>query len=346
MTTETGSDATFTSPGKIRFLRLRARTHALLSGGESHEPWARAIEWGLIGLIILNIAAIVLESVPAIGGRFPAAFQYLDIISVLVFTLEYGLRLWSAPEADSGTSRSVLTGRIRFALTPLAIIDLLAIIPFYVGLLIGLDGSEARVLRIFRLFKLARYSSALTMIIKVLCREAEAICATLFVLAGVMVVMASLIYVAEHDAQPTVFPDIPSAFWWAITTLTTVGYGDMVPVTLAGRILGGMTAVVGVGVIALPAGVLASGFLHELQQRREVYVDKVQHAMADGVITPSEWLILNRLRDELEIDPEQAARLIERAIEMHNLTCPHCGHRIMEEEIEARQLIRPPPSSR
>lgn len=317
------------SPTPRRVHPLRTRVHLLLSGGESRDPWARAIDWFLICLIIVSTALVVLESVAEIGGRYPEFFDLFEIFSVAIFTLEYLLRLWAAPEERA--YRDPVRGRLRFALGPLPLIDLLAILPFYLGLLTGLDGSDARVLRIFRLFKLARYSNAMTMILNVLRREAEVIGATLAVLGGILVIAASLMYTFEHRAQPEVFTDIPTTFWWAIATLTTVGYGDMVPITLGGRIMGGITAVIGIGLIALPAGVLASGFLDELQRRREAYTDSVEHALADGVISPAERRMLNRLRDQLDLDPEVAARLIERAILARDVVCPHCGNPVLDE---------------
>ncbi|MCI0486018.1 MAG: ion transporter, partial [Blastocatellia bacterium] len=177
--------------------------------------------------------------------------------------------LWSCT-TDKSFERPI-AGRIRFALTPLALIDLVAILPFYLPMIFALDLRFVRILRLFRvlrLFKMARYSESLKTLGNVLKLKKEELVVSLLVLSILLVFASSLIYYAENESQPEVFSSIPAAMWWGIATLTTVGYGDIYPVTPAGKILGAIIAVLGIGMFALPAGVLASGFAEEIQKRR------------------------------------------------------------------------------
>ncbi|MCP5054548.1 MAG: ion transporter, partial [bacterium] len=179
--------------------------------------------------------------------------------SVLIFTLEYAWRIWAAEK------------RSRFIFSFFGVIDLLAILPFYLPALIAVDLRFVRILRlarIFRIFKVARYAKSMRLVGQVLREKKEVLILTLFMTFLLLLVAASLMYEVEHKAQPDKFPDIFSSLWWAVATLTTVGYGDVYPVTAAGKLLSGVIAVLGIGLVALPTGIIGSGFIEILNREK------------------------------------------------------------------------------
>ena len=249
--------------------RLRRRVYELLD--PTIETFGdKVVHNGLIALVLLNVIAVVIESVPSIEDRFRTAFWAFEIVSVAAFTAEYALRLWTAVEHVPLAGRSSWAARWAWARTPSAIVDLLAVIPFYIALF---DVADLRVLALFRLvrfFKLARYSSGLTSLLEAIYSERHALLATLLILSGLVLTMASFMYLAERDAQPDRFGTIPDAMWWAIVTLTTVGYGDVVPVTALGKVIGGLAAIMGVAMLALPVGIVATAFSDVIHRRQFV----------------------------------------------------------------------------
>lgn len=191
-----------------------------------------------------------------------------EIVEVAVFTVEYAARIWSCTAAPG--HEAPVTGRFRFAGKPLIVIDLLVILPFYLPLL-GLDLRALRILRVFRIFrvlKLARYSDALRLLGRTIAERKE----ELLIAVGVQVVLllfaGTTLFYVEHPAQPEEFSSIPAAMWYGIATLSTVGYGDMTPITTMGRFLGSVTAILGVGMFALPAGILGAAFTDAIQRRK------------------------------------------------------------------------------
>lgn len=244
---------------------IRLRVNQILSVGANGDPACRTFGAFLLVLIILNPIAVILESVRPIHSEYFNAFRAFDIFTVTVFTIEYILRIWSCVE-DS-RYRSPVTGRVRYAFTPLAIVDLLAILPFYLAM-ITVDLRVLRVLRIFRLLlilKVARYSRTLLTFIRVFMRVRTELLFTLLGTVLILMLSASLMYFAEHDSQPEIFSSIPAAMWWSIVTLTTVGYGDIYPVTPVGKLLASFIAVFGIGMFALPTGLLGAAFLEEIR---------------------------------------------------------------------------------
>lgn len=310
--------------------RLRRRVNHML-GGEGHQdPWVKAVDAALVTLITLNVVAVVLESVESLSIAHGPVFHAFDRFSVVVFSAEYLLRLWTCVELDDSRYRHPLWGRLRYMTSPMAVIDLMAVLPFYLGMFVEIDLRAMRVLRLLRLFKLTRYSSAMSVLVAVLRKEARAVWAMLFILSVIMIFSASLIYLFEHHAQPHRFADIPSAMWWSIVTLTTLGYGDVTPITPMGRLFAGLIAVIGVGMVALPAGILASGFTEELRVRREEFREKVDDALASGNLTRARRNRLREMRLKLGLDEEEAALILERAVREKALAhCPHCGHDLL-----------------
>lgn len=294
-------------------------------GGEGHDDvLVKAVDWFLIVMIVLNVLAVVLESFEHLSIAHGPYFHAFDLMSVAVFSVEYLLRLWTAVELEDPRFRHPLWGRLRWAVSAMAIIDLLSVLPFFLGMFVELDLRAIRVLRVLRVFKLGRYSMAMNVMSAVARQEARAIGAVLTVLMVVLIFTSSLMYLFEHRAQPHVFSDIPTSMWWAVVTLTTLGYGDMVPITPLGRMLGGLTAVLGVGMIALPAGVLASGFSEQMRIRREEYREAVERVLEDGSISRRERRLLEDTRLRLGLSEEEASIVLEQAVK-HPHTCPHCG---------------------
>ena len=308
-----------------RHHRNLRRTVYHMLGGEGHaDPWVKAIDWFLIGLVVVNVMAVLLESIEHLSIAHGPVFHAFDRFSVAVFSLEYVLRLWTAVEGDDKRFRHPILGRLRWMVSPMALIDLLSVLPFYLGMFVEVDLRAIRVLRVLRVFKLGRYSMAMNVMAAVARQETRAIGAVLFVMMVVLVFSSSLMYLFEHRAQPHVFSDIPTAMWWSVVTLTTLGYGDMVPITPLGRMLGGLTAILGVGMIALPAGVLASGFSEQMRVRREEYREAVERALEDGNIDRRDRRHLDDVRLHLGLSEEEAASILEFAVK-HPEHCPHCG---------------------
>lgn len=247
---------------------LKHKVYRFLDLAEPYDLASKCFDFFLLGLIFLNLIAVALETVDSLFEEYFIWFRGFEIFSVVVFTIEYLLRVWSC--TIKSEYRHPFWGRLRFIVTPLALIDLLAIIPFYLPLLSPQFrvGRALRLLRLFRVLKLHRYTDSLKILGRVLRLKQEELILSLFVLSILLAVASSLIYFAEHQAQPEAFSSIPEAMWWGTITLTTVGYGDVYPVTLLGRILGGSLAILGIGLFALPAGILASGFSEELQARK------------------------------------------------------------------------------
>lgn len=311
-----------------RHARTARRTVYHMLGGEGHDDrLVKVIDWFLIVMIVLNVIAVVLESMEHLAIAHGPAFHVFDLFSVAVFSIEYVLRLWTAVELDEPRYRHPVWGRLRWMVSPMAIVDLLSVLPFYLGMFVEMDLRAIRVLRVLRVFKLGRYSMAINVMVAVARQEARAIGAVLFVIAVVLVFTSALMYLFEHRAQPHVFADIPTSMWWSVVTLTTLGYGDMVPITPLGRLLGGLTAVLGIGMIALPTGVLASGFSEQMRMRREEYREAVERALEDGAITKRERRLLDDTRLRLGLSEEEASLVLEDAVR-HPHPCPHCGKTI------------------
>ncbi len=312
---------------KTHRMSMRRLLHHML-GGEGHDDLrVKLIDGALIALIVLNIFAVILESVPTLSMAHGPVFHAFDLFSVGVFTVEYVLRVWTAVELNHTRYQHPLWGRLRYMATPLALVDLLAILPFFLGYFVELDLRTLRVLRLLRIFKLTRYSSAMHMLVAVLRQEARAVGAILFIMIVMVVFMGSVMYLIEHPTQPDVFPDIPTSMWWAVVTLTTLGYGDVTPVTSLGRLLGGVTAVAGIGMVALPSGILASGFSEQLRQRRAEYSQKAAKALSDGHLSKAERFALEEMRLELGMSEDEAKSILSQlAKQPKEANCPHCGH--------------------
>ncbi|WP_297527388.1 ion transporter [Thiohalobacter sp.] len=299
--------------------------YRLLEPAPGARGAARWVTLAIVTLVLLNVLANILASIDAVYAAYGEPLFAFEVFSTLAFTLEYGLRLWSSVESPDPRFHSPILGRLRFAATPMLIIDLIAILPFYLLVWTQVDLLFLRVFRLFRIFKLTRYSPAMTLLMTVLRREARAFGAAGFILLVVLIFAASGMYLVEHEAQPEAFGSIPAAMWWAVATLTTVGYGDVTPITPWGKFFGATITIIGVGMVALPAGILASAFSDELRRRREEYLVEVEEALEDGRLSRGERRKLTSMRKALGLDREEAERLLRLAEEEKVKVCPHCG---------------------
>ncbi|MDM7912762.1 MAG: ion transporter [Methanotrichaceae archaeon] len=245
---------------------LKTRVLGILEPGDEDSKYFDPF---IMGLIVLNVVAVVLETVNWIYVRYATFFRIFELFSVAVFSVEYVLRLWTC--TVDPRLRDPIRGRLRYVITPLAIIDLLAVLPFYLYFILP-EMRFLRAVRLFRLFrvlKLARYSESLQTFVDVLKLKKEELGVMFFAILILLIVSSSLMYEAEHEAQPEAFSSIPAAMWWGIVTLATVGYGDVYPKTAMGKFIGSIVVILGIGLFALPTGVLAAGFAEVLQRRKE-----------------------------------------------------------------------------
>ena len=250
-------------------MNLRKRVREIVDVAKPGDSVSKGFDIFIVTLIGLNVVALILESVRSIHAIAPRLFSDFEFVSVMIFSLEYFGRVWSSVEIPKYLKP--VSGRLRFMLTPLALVDLLAILPFYLPFT-GIDLRFLRVMRMMRIFrvaKLGRYSQSLQMLHRVMTVKKEQLLCSLFILLLLVIIAASMLYYAENGVQPEVFSSIPAAMWWAISTLTTVGYGDVYPVTGLGKLMASVIAVLGIGMFALPTGILGAGFVEEMSQRQK-----------------------------------------------------------------------------
>jgi len=241
----------------------RSKVHDVLEvGGEAH-PMGRVVNAFLVVLILANGLAFAAETVNSLYARYGPLFEAFNTLSVLVFTVEYALRLWSSVEIPLLRRLPHWRARLRFALRPMMIIDLLAFLPWYFYPIFRADLRALRLFRLFRLLKLLRYSPALQTMQRVLANEYRALLGALLVMMMLLLFAASIVYFLERDAQPDKFGSIPAAAWWGLATLTTIGYGDIVPITPWGKVFGSVVMLFGLGMFALPIAILSAGFSQE-----------------------------------------------------------------------------------
>jgi voltage-gated potassium channel len=249
-------------------MNFRKRVYRVLTPSEKGAPLERAFELMLIIIIVLNILAIVLDSVKEIHKEYSDLFWDFEIFSVSFFTIEYILRIYSIVERPK--YHDPLMGRLRYMKTPIAIVDLLSFLPFYL-LFLNFDLRFLRIFRLmglFRMFKVTRYLEAFSLVTRVLRERKEQLLLSIIFILFVLVLISTIMFYVERGAQPDAFSSIPATMWWGVATLTTVGYGDVVPITTLGKLLGGMFTITGVGLLALPAGILSSGFFEQMHLHR------------------------------------------------------------------------------
>jgi len=291
------------------------RAYKILEKSDGEGDWAsRFCDRFLAGFIVLNLVAISLESVDSLAELYHPYFFAFELLSVGVFGLEYALRLWAAPA--SGAAPTPLRARLRYALSFHGLVDLIAILPSLVAFFAtGADLRWLRVLRMLRLFKISHYNSALEDLFSALREERSSFAAALYLFLIAFFIASTLMHLAERTLQPEHFGSIPAAMWWSIITLTTVGYGDVSPLSILGKIIGGGTALMGVCTVALLTGIMANAFANQVQGRRTIFEAEVAHTLEDGTITEDEQRLLDELRTRFDFSEEYARAIIDLARE-------------------------------
>ncbi len=252
----------------------RYRLYTVIEKAEVGDTPSMVFDWFIIILIIANITAVILESFHNIAVSCSYVLRLFELVSVGIFTLEYFCRLITADYKYPDKKKAYAV--ICFVFSGMAIVDILAILPFYLPMLIAMDLRFLRILRltrILRILKIQRYSKALSLIGTVFRKKKDDLAVTVFVTSLLLLLASALMYNIENEAQPEQFPNIIASFWWGIATLTTIGYGDIYPVTVLGKILSGVIALLGIGIIALPTGIISSGFIEEIHSKNTKSTD-------------------------------------------------------------------------
>jgi voltage-gated potassium channel len=246
---------------------VRHRLYGILEHGPIGDRVGRLAGQAIVALIVVNLVAVVIESVPSYERQFGKVLHAIEHVSLAVFTIEYCLRIWVAVEHAPYRHLTAAAARLKFIVSPLGVVDLLAVLPFWLDILTPFDLRAVLVFRMVRFLKLARYSPGMRSLLAALNAERRALFGCLVILLGATLVAASLMYLVERDAQPDKFGTIPDAMWWAIATLSTVGYGDVVPITLGGKLVAAATVIMGLVMMALPVGIVATAFANEVHRR-------------------------------------------------------------------------------
>lgn len=224
----------------------------------------------MLMLIILNTIMVVIESFKGLSSQAKECMRIFEIVSISIFSIEYILRIWTADILFDNIPPH--KARIKFIFSFLAVIDLLAILPFYIPFIIPLDLRAlraVRIIRLLRIFKVSRFTKSIEIIGRVIKEKASALLSSIFIMLILLIIAATLMYNIESDAQPAMFDTVFSGFWWAISTLTTVGYGDIYPITAMGKLLSSIISVLGIGIVALPTSILSAGFVEELSKEKK-----------------------------------------------------------------------------
>jgi voltage-gated potassium channel len=247
--------------------RWRHRAYEILEDGAVGDRAMRVASGLIIFLVLINIVAVVLESVPRYEAAYGTPFGAIELVSLVIFTLEYLLRIWAAPEHAAYRDLSPGRARLRYAMTTDALIDLVSALPFWLAFVLPSEMRIILLFRIVRFLKLARYSPALRSLLEALYTERRALLGCCVIMAGATLISGTFIHLAERDAQPDKFGTIPDAMWWSVVTLGTIGYGDAVPVTPLGKLVAAMTILWGLVMIALPVGIIATSFSEQIHRR-------------------------------------------------------------------------------
>ena len=278
-----------------RLKGLRRRVYQILEQGPVGDRVSKAVDRFLVVLIVINLTAVALESIPEYEARYTTTFAAIEFFSLIVFTIEYGLRLWCAVEHGPHQHLPARQARLKYALSPAGIIDLVAVLPFWFAMVLPGELRVFLVFRMVRFFKFARYSQAMRSLLDVLYNERRALFGCLVIALGTALVAASMMHLAEANVQPAKLGTIPEAFWWAIVTIGTIGYGDVVPVTALGKFIATCTIFAGLVLMALPVGIIATAFAEQIQRR-------------DFIVT---WGMISRVPLFAELDATEISDIME-----------------------------------
>ena len=295
------------------------RVLQILNKGDGSDTTSFACDIFLSSLIILNLLAVCLESIEGFRLQYSVELAAFEWFSVMIFLIEYLLRIWSMAADEKNVSKTASGRRSSYVFSFTGIIDLAAILPSILPILFpGTDLRWLRVLRLVRLLKISHYSSALEDLFSAIYQERQSFVAALYLMAIALFLSSSMMYLAEYEAQPDNFQSIPHTMWWALVTLTTVGYGDVYPITGAGKIIGAITALMGVCAVALLTGIVASAFSNQMARREAIFEAEVNAAMADGIITEDEAEHIEDLRGRFKISEQHARAIFDNIAEQQD----------------------------
>lgn len=293
------------------YKEFQRRALEVLEQGQKGDALSRFCDSLIALLVVFNILAVTLESVSDYSEKFGTQFYVFEFFSVLIFSIEYAMRLWTSAAKQNQSEKILGSYRLGYMLSFSGLIDLVSILPFYLQALFpGLDLRVLRTLRLLRIFKLSNYNTAIEDLFSAVYEERKSFIAALYLFVIAFVLTSSLIYYAENEVQPAKFASIPDAMYWSLITLTTVGYGDVSPVTWVGKIISVATALMGVSVVALLTGILANAFSNQIARRKLIFEDQIREALEDGVVDALEVRSLEQLRKDFGLSKQQADALM------------------------------------
>ena len=304
---------------------LQRSLYLLLDPSDEHSVWSSTVNTVIISMIVATVMMLALETDQHFAIEHHVVFARFELCAAVFFTLEYLLRVWSSSAGDK------YQNRWQYVRCSDSVVDLLALLPLLASFMT--DSVELRyfmVLRLFQLLKLFRYFAPLIIMATVFRAEFRSFTSAMMIMCVLVFCAATGIYLFEHEAQPEVFGSIPQAMWWAVVTLTTLGYGDIVPVTTGGKIFAGVMTIFAVGIVSLPAGMLASRFSEELSKRKQTFAAELAKILADGRIDKQEERTLEKLRQKLCLSHSDVRALRRQKEQEQGLddehVCPKCGH--------------------
>tara|TARA_B100000886_G_scaffold265199_1_gene189625 strand:+ start:2039 stop:2953 length:915 start_codon:yes stop_codon:yes gene_type:complete len=290
--------------------QLKKRTWSLLEPAEENDKQSKILDIFLVCLISLNVFFVILETVDILYQKYETFFITFEIFSIIIFSFEYVARIWACTEEKK--TGSFLKKRVKYIFSFPAIIDALAILPSIIAIFFpSVDLRFIRVLRILRLLKFSRYSNSINSLLSVLWDQRRSFGAAFFILFIVLIISSSGMYLVEKNVQPDKFGSIPQAMWWAIVTLTTVGYGDTFPITSAGKFFGSLIIILGIGTVALPSGILASAFTEFSRRNQQRYENKLKVMLEDDFIDKKEREELDKLSQKLNLSEDEILSIEE-----------------------------------
>jgi voltage-gated potassium channel len=296
----------------------RKRALEILNRSTGDDRASRICDHFLAALILLNLLAVSLESIDTLGDTYALQFFWFEIFSVTVFGIEYVMRIWAVADNEASRYKSAIGRRFDYIFSFTGLIDLAAILPSILPLFMGqVDLRWLRVLRLLRLLKISHYSSALEDLFSAIRAEKSAFGAALYLFCIALFISSSLMYVVENTVQPEHFSSIPTTMWWSLITLTTVGYGDVSPLTPIGKLVGAFTAIMGVCVVALLTGIVATAFANQISKRHDLLEAEIVTALKDGIINEEEMKKITQMQDELGMSEDHTKALIELLRDRH-----------------------------
>lgn len=279
--------------------------------GAPHQPLSRYVEWLITVVVLVNCSAVILDSVPEIHAEHKEFFHELEFWSVMFFTVEYCLRVWSLGAKHTPEEGGAWKGRKGYIFSPFGLVDFFATMPHYLHMFMpGLDLRILRVLRLLRILKLSKYNTALQDLFQAVYAERRAFGSAAFLLLIATVVSASLMHFAEGHEQPQFFGSIPHSIYWSIVTITS-GYGNVEPVTKAGEVIALLTGFLGVCMAAIMTGIVASAFATQLSRKKAAYLVQLRKVLEDGVVSNAERETLKHLQAQYRLSDADVQKMVD-----------------------------------